>query len=218
MKRHPFYLPEPETVVPDEAVSGVADESVSETDAEDEADHARQQQEELDRLRDEARREGVEQGRRQGFEKGIADARSMVEPLEARLKEAIDAVEASLAEGKAMVAERIRDLGVDLAEALVGTPGVLDRADLLKNLLQEAEDERSGKAHVVCRLHPDTAEHFGSLLADVMIERDETLEPGGAIVETRNADTRQAVNRWDASIERQIESLRDLKTASTEFA
>lgn len=214
MKRHPFYLPEPEAVVPDEAVSGVVDESVSETDAEDEADHARQQQEELDRFRDEARREGVEQG----FEKGIADARSMVEPLVARLKEAIDAVEASLAEGKATVAERIRDLGVDLAEALVGTPGVLDRADLLKNLLQEAEDEKSGKAHVVCRLHPDTAEHFGSLLADVRIERDETLEPGGVIVETRNADTRQAVNRWDASIERQIESLRGLKTASTESA
>lgn len=213
MKGHPFYQPSDGNLRDDELQPDLPVEEPEDVDPE--AERRKREIEEQaarDQLREEARREGLEQGRKQGFEKGVADARSVVEPLIARLTETMEQLDTALSGARNELAQRIRDLGVDFAEALVASPGLLDRQALLRQLLQEAEDERSAEAHIVCRLHPDTADDLAPLLQDIAVERDTALQPDGIIVETRNADFRQAVTRWDASIERQIETLRGLKT------
>ncbi len=168
----------------------------------------------IDQVREAAREagwnEGFEAGRETAYDEARAEIASFVRALQTRLAEA-DADKSRIAD---YLSEAVCDLGIQLAEALLGGNATFDRSAIFSDVIMEARQEAAGRGVVVCRAHPVTLARMSSLLAGLECQPDETMKEGGIEVAIASGETGEILARWDARIERQIRALRGLAEKS----
>ncbi|TMV87236.1 hypothetical protein FGG78_19005 [Thioclava sp. BHET1] len=216
---HPFRIQSapdvpapPEDLPAREDTPGATAEDVAAQAAQARADAQAEEARERARARTKAR----EAGYAEGLEQGRSEARSA---LEAALGPAVEQLESGLA---ALQAERVAEseamlraaigLGQSLAEHLVGAPRPFDRADLLREVLDEARAEATDHpVRLICRAAPSTLSEIAQALpATLDPVADPAMQPGGFVVELRDPRERETLKRWDASVERMQRVIRDL--------
>ena len=161
---------------------------------------------------DDARAEGLEEGRKTGYEEGAHRARAeLIEELE--LAHGIAAQ--ALVDREALIAAaepEIVRLAMDVARKLVAREVEAD-PDILKGLLTRAMLKSAGDGPVRLRLNPSTIERLGTFLFDVTsrfaargveVVPDITVEPAGAIVDTRTGTVDARLSTQLEKVERSL--------------
>ena len=164
---------------------------------------------------DEAREQGYAEGHAAGLADGAQAARDEL------------AVELELAHGVAAQAKVDREMLIAAAEpeivrlALEMTRKLIAREvavdpDIVKGLVTRALLKAAGDGAMRLRLHPETISRLGSYLADVSarfvsrgveVVPDPTVEPGGAIVDTRTGSVDARLSTQLAKVESTLLSL-----------
>lgn len=210
---HPFTpITEPAEQVLGPPADGDCTQRERETvvEAEREARIARQERE-LRELRDLARKEGFAEGRQAGLAQALAEGRETIATAQRALEAGLEQVNEEYASINTCLLETVISVAIQLAEKLVGMPAAFDRTELYRRLIGTIDQRRTSQTEIVCRAHPETVAQFAALFGDrVLVDPDTSMAPGGVIVDLRSIEGRQVINRWNASIERQIAALKDL--------
>ncbi len=173
------------------------------------------QERELREIRDTARQAGFEEGRQAGLAQALAEGRDRVAEVRRAFEAGLEMIDEECASIRQSLLDTVIPLAIQLAEKLVGMPVAFDRAELHRRLIGAIEQHRTSRTEIVCCAHPETVAQMAGLFGDrIVVETDPAMMPGGVIVDLRNIDGRQTINRWNASIERQIAALKNLEAQS----
>jgi flagellar assembly protein FliH len=171
-----------------------------------------QAQLEAEQIREQARREGYADGRDAGHEQGSAEI-----ALAARaLGEAVDGIESLRAELVQAIEYDAIQLGLQLAEKILGGARQLPSERILESV-QGALRRVTDRRKITVLVNPAELEEVSSAIAELVgpasgvelcdIQPDERVEPGGAIVRTAEGEV-------DAGVETQLERAREVVEAS----
>lgn len=212
---HPFRIVEDPQEPPEDPEAdprpdlGVTEVAAAEAEAATRAAEAQKRAQ----IRAEARDEGHAEGLKQGRAEALAAIEAAIGPAVERLEAARARLEAERAEDRdAMIRTAVR-IGKSLAESLVGAPRPFDRAYLLAEVVDQVRAEVSGDAapRIVCRAAPPTLTEIATALPDTLeLVEDADMKPGGFVIELRDPQVGDAINRWDASVERMQQVIRNL--------
>jgi flagellar biosynthesis/type III secretory pathway protein FliH len=168
--------------------------------------------------RAEERQRAIESGRQDGYRDGWAEAQAEVKSrlerpmvaLVAALEEKIEGLARLVEDCRPALAQAIVNHSVRLAEAVTGSPAAIDRRDLQERLIGEAASERGERMRLICRANPTTLGDLAEVLhrVECVCEPDAALAVGGILLFLTEPDTNRLIAEWDASVERQIASLR----------
>jgi flagellar assembly protein FliH len=171
-----------------------------------------QAQLEADQIREQARAAGYAEGRRAGHEQGAGE----VAGAASALGEAVQRVESLRAELAQAIEEDAIQLGLQLAEKILGGSAQLPGASVLeatRGALQRITDRRK----IAVLVSPADLEAVSWAIGELTgagsgvevcdIQPDERVEQGGAIVRTAEGEV-------DASVATQLERAREVVAAS----
>jgi len=164
------------------------------------------------RLRDDAVERGYEEGLRRGRKEAIEAIEASIGPAVQMLKDRGARLEEELRQGRKAMARAAITIGKTLAETLVAAPRPFDREDLLHRILEEARPETAqGRQPLICRAAPTTLAEIRAAFPETLcLLEDETMKPGGFVIELEDAESGTVLERWDASVERMEETIRGL--------
>lgn len=144
-------------------------------------------------VREEARRAGLAEGRNLGEAEARREARAAAEPAIAVLGRVADEVAASRAEAALALGAELLKLAVQIAERIIRAQARIDR-QMAARAVAEALRTMVGHSRLMVRLNPvdldavyrletNFRQHVGpSVSLDIV--SDESVEPGGCLVET----------------------------------
>jgi flagellar assembly protein FliH len=164
---------------------------------------------------DTARREGYQPGHAAGYAEGAARARA---ELNDELERAFGIAAQAVIDRETLIAaaepEIIR-LAMDVARKLIAREVEAD-PDVLKGLVTRAMLKAAGDGTVRLRLNPDTIDRLGEFLADLVsrfasrgveVIPDMTVEPAGAVVDTRTGSVDARLSTQLDKVERSLLAL-----------
>ncbi|HEU5318978.1 MAG TPA: FliH/SctL family protein [Chloroflexota bacterium] len=164
---------------------------------------------------DTARAEGHEAGRAAGYAEGTEHARA---ELREQLEHAFGVAAKAAVDRQALIAAaepEIVRLAMDVARKLIARQVEAD-PDVLKGLVTRAMLKAAGDGAVRLRLNPQTIDRLGEYLADVVarfasrgveLVPDFTVEPAGAIVDTRTGSVDARLTTQLDKVERSLLAL-----------
>jgi flagellar assembly protein FliH len=171
-----------------------------------------QAQLEAEQIREQARSEGYADGRNAGYKDGASEIALAAQAL----GEAVEGVEALRVELVAAIEHDAIQLGLQLAEKILGGARQLPNERILEAVqggLRRVTDRRK----IAVLVNPAELEAVNSAIAELTIDSsgvelcdiqpDERVESGGAIVHTTEGEV-------DASVETQLERAREVVEAS----
>lgn len=171
-----------------------------------------QAQLEAEQIREQARAEGYAEGRSAGHEQGAGEIALAAQAL----GEALDGIESLRVELVQAIEHDAIQLGLQLAEKILGATRQLPSEDVL-DAVQGALRRVTDRRKIVVLVNPAELEAVGTTIGRLAgpasgvelcdVQSDERVEPGGAIVRTPEGEV-------DASVDTQLERAREVVEAS----